>query len=88
MQGNRLLNENSFGSYAAEILLVKKWFPLILLVVFTVISIAALSGLARNVAQKRTLFSDPLCRMVWKKKKSYQIAQNLGDVKKLRTVRQ
>lgn len=72
----------------AEVLLVKKWFPLILLVVFTVISIAALSGLARNVAQKRTLFSDPLCRMVWKKKKPYQVAQNLGEAKKLKAVKQ
>jgi hypothetical protein len=58
-------------------LLVKKWFPLILLIVFIVISVAALSGLARNLAQKRTLFSDPLYRVVWKKKKPYRIAKNL-----------
>ena len=63
--------------YAKEVMLIKKWFPLILLVVFTVISLSALSGLARNLAQKRILFSDPLYRVVWKKKKPYQVARNL-----------
>ena len=65
------------GVYAKEVALVKKWLPLMLLIVFTVISITALSGLARNLAQKRTLFSDPLYRVVWKKKKPYRIAKNL-----------
>lgn len=68
--------------------MLKKWFPLILLIVFTAISVAALSGLARNVAQKRTLFSDPLCRVVWKKKKPYQVAQIMAQARKLKTVKQ
>ncbi|SCX80346.1 hypothetical protein [Nitrosospira sp. Nsp13] len=57
-------------------LLVKKWLPLILLIVFIVISVAALSGLARNLAQKTTVLSDPLCKVVWKKKKPYQFANH------------
>jgi hypothetical protein len=73
--------------YAKEIVLIKKWFPLILLVVFTVINIAALSGLARNLAQKRTLFSDPLCRVVWKKKKLHRNTRNLTQESDLITVR-
>jgi hypothetical protein len=48
--------------------LVKRCLPLIILVIFTVISIAALNGLARNIAQKRDFFSDPLCtKALWKK---------------------
>ncbi len=74
------------GVYAKEVVLIKKWFPLILLVVFTVISITALSGLARNLAQKRTLFSDPLCRVVWKKKKLHRITRNLTQESDLITV--
>jgi hypothetical protein len=83
--------EISFGCwgvvYAKEVVLIKKWFPLILLVIFTVISITALSGLARNLAQKRTLFSDPLCRVVWKKKKLHRIARNLTQASDLITVK-
>ena len=75
------------GVYAKEVVLIKKWFPLILLVVFTVISITALSGLARNLAQKRTLFSDPLCRVVWKKKKLHRMARNLTQASDLITVK-
>jgi hypothetical protein len=66
--------------------LVKKWFLLILLIVFTMIGVAALNGLARNVAQKRTFFGDPLCRAVWKKKKPHQIARNLTQARKLEAV--
>jgi len=79
--------EISFGEYAKEVLLVKKWFPLLLLIVFTVISIAALSGLARNVAQKRILASDPLYRTVGKKKKPHRIARNLPQARELATAR-
>ena len=67
--------------------MVKKLVPLILLIIFAMISVAALSGLARNVAQKRTLFSDPLCKAVWKRQKPYQFAQNLAEVRKLKTVK-
>lgn len=66
-------------------LLVKKWFPLILLIVFTVISVAALSGLARNLAQKTTVLSDPLCRVIWKKKRPYQFAQTMAQARRLQT---
>lgn len=70
-----------------EIRLLKKWFPLILLIVFTAVSVAALSGLARNVAQKRTLVSDPLYRVVWKKKKSHRVMQNMAHARKLNAVK-
>ncbi|MDN5753825.1 MAG: hypothetical protein L0H15_11205 [Nitrosospira sp.] len=73
-------------NYARKIPLVKKLVPLILLVVLAMVSVAALSGLARNVAQKLTFFGDPLCRMVWKKQKRYQIAQNLAEVEKLKNI--
>ncbi|WP_151898929.1 hypothetical protein [Nitrosospira lacus] len=63
--------------------MVKKWFPLILLIVFTIISMAALTGLARNLAQKTTVLSDPLCKAVWKKKKPYQFAQAMGQARRL-----
>ena len=66
--------------------MVKKWFPLILLIVFTIISMAALTGLARNLAQKTTLLSDPLCRVVWKKKKPYLLAQTMAQARELQTV--
>jgi hypothetical protein len=47
---------------------MKRCFPLIILVIFTVTGIAALNGLARNIAQKRDFFSDPLCaKALWKK---------------------
>ncbi|MEO6824097.1 MAG: hypothetical protein ABI167_05110 [Nitrosospira sp.] len=66
--------------------MVKKWLPLLLLIVFAIISIAALSGLARNVAQKRILVSDPLYRTVGKKK-PHRIARNLPQAKELATAR-
>ena len=47
--------------------MIHRWLPLILLAVFTTISILALSGMARNIAQKRTIFGDPLCKVVWKR---------------------
>lgn len=64
--------------------MVRKWFPLILLILFTVISVAALSALARNVAQKRTILSDPLCKVVWNKEKPYQITQTMAQAGKLK----
>lgn len=67
--------------------MLKKWLPLILLIVFTVVSFAALSGLARNVAQKRILFSDPLYRVVWKKKKPHQVARNITQARELKSVK-
>ncbi|SFN36354.1 hypothetical protein SAMN05216386_0654 [Nitrosospira briensis] len=45
----------------------KKRLPLTVLVICTIISIAALNGLARNIIQKRDVFSDPLCNRVWQK---------------------
>jgi hypothetical protein len=47
---------------------------------------AALTGLARNLAQKTTLLSDPLCRVVWKKKKPYLLAQTMAQARELQTV--
>ncbi|MEO8991978.1 MAG: hypothetical protein ABI284_08585 [Nitrosospira sp.] len=48
--------------------LVKRRLPLIILVIFIATSIVALNGLARNIAQKRDFFSDPLCtEALWKK---------------------
>lgn len=47
--------------------MVKRWFLLITLVLFTLISVAALHGLARNIAQKRDLLSDPLCKVLWRR---------------------
>ncbi|SEK65797.1 hypothetical protein SAMN05216387_102295 [Nitrosovibrio tenuis] len=52
---------------AAEMKMIRRWLPLTLLAIFTMIGIFALSGMARNIAQKRTVFGDPLCKMVWKK---------------------
>ena len=62
--------------------MVKRWLPLILLVVFTVISMAALSAVAKNIAQKRTIFGDPLCKIVWKK--TYQVGRNASPTRKLK----
>lgn len=64
--------------------MVQKWFPLILLILFTVISVAALSRLARNMAQKRTILSDPLCMVVWNKKKPSQIPETMVQAGKLK----
>ena len=63
--------------------MVKRWLPLILLVVFTVISMAALSAVAKNIAQKRTIFGDPLCKIVWKK--AYQVGRNASPARKLKS---
>ena len=64
--------------------MVQKWFPLILLILFTVISVAALSRLARNMAQKRTILSDPLCMVVWNKKKPSRIPETMVQAGKLK----
>ena len=38
------------------------WLPIAILAIFLLISIAALAGLGRNIAQKRDAYSDPLCK--------------------------
>ena len=38
------------------------WLPVSILAIFLLISIAALAGLGRNIAQKRDAYSDPLCK--------------------------
>lgn len=38
------------------------WLPVAILAFFLLISIAALAGLGRNIAQKRDAYSDPLCK--------------------------
>ena len=58
-----------------------------LLVVFTVFSVAALNRLAWNMAQKRTVLSDPLCKVVWNKEKPYQITQTMIQAGKLKIER-
>lgn len=45
--------------------MVKRWFPLIILIIFALISIGALNRLARNMAEKRDFYSDPLCWTFW-----------------------
>ncbi|SOD41677.1 hypothetical protein SAMN06298226_1979 [Nitrosovibrio sp. Nv4] len=65
--------------------MVKRWLPLIILVICTILSIAALNGLARNIAQKRDVLSDPLCNRLWKK--TYHIGHTShakDDNKKMR----
>ena len=62
--------------------LVKRCLPLIILVIFTLTGIAALNGLARNIAQKRDFFSDPLCtKALWKK--TYHAGHNLPQASTL-----
>lgn len=70
--------------------LIKRCFPLVTLVIFTVISIAALNGLARNIAQKRDFFSDPLCtEALWKKTyhASHSLPQESTLPEKIKTVK-
>jgi hypothetical protein len=50
-----------------EASLLKRWFPLIILVIFALLSIGTLNRLARNMAQKRDFYSDPLCWTFWDK---------------------
>jgi hypothetical protein len=38
------------------------WLPVAILAIFLLISIVALAGLGRNIAQKRDAYSDPLCK--------------------------
>jgi hypothetical protein len=61
--------------------MIHRWLPLILLAIFTTISILALSGMARNIAQKRTIFGDPLCKVVWKR--TYQAEHDPAHVRAL-----
>ncbi|MBA4141831.1 MAG: hypothetical protein H0X43_02255 [Nitrosospira sp.] len=55
---------------------MKKSFPVVILIILVVISLMALSGLARNMAQKRDFYSDPLCKAFWKKPYPYQAGKN------------
>jgi hypothetical protein len=50
-----------------EVSLLKRWFPLIILVIFALLSIGTLNRLASNMAQKRDFYSDPLCWTSWDK---------------------
>ena len=60
--------------------MIKSSFPLIVLIIFAAISIVALHGLARNLAQKRDFYSDPLCKVFWKK---YQTRKNTSQARTL-----
>jgi hypothetical protein len=56
--------------------LIKSSFPLIILIIFATISVVALHGLARNLAQKRDFYSDPLCKVFWEKYQAQQKASH------------
>lgn len=62
--------------------MVKKWFLLIVLVFFTLISVTALHALAKNVAQKRDLLSDPLCKVLWRR--ASPASSNVAHARKAR----
>jgi hypothetical protein len=47
---------------AREVILRNIWLPVAILAIFLLISIVALAGLGRNMAQKRDAYSDPLCK--------------------------
>jgi hypothetical protein len=47
---------------AGEVILRNRWLPVAILVIFLLVSVAALAGLGRNIAQKRDAYSDPLCK--------------------------
>jgi len=64
--------------------MMQRWFPLLLLVIFGMIGILALSGMAKNIAQKRTVFGDPLCKAVWKK--TYQAGHDPSHPKAIAAV--
>jgi hypothetical protein len=68
------------GDHAKEVVLIKRWLPLMLLIVFTAISMAALSAMAKHMAQKRTIFGDPLCKIIWKK--TYPVGRNASPARK------
>jgi hypothetical protein len=55
------------GIMPGEVILRTRWLPLAILVVFLLISVTALSGVGRNIAQKRDAYSDPLCKAFWDK---------------------
>lgn len=61
--------------------MIQRWLPFLLLAIFTMISILALSEMARNIAQKRTVFGDPLCKVVWQK--THQAGQDPSHVRTL-----
>ena len=46
---------------------MQRWFPLLLLIIFTIVATLALIEMAKNYAQKRTVFGDPLCKGAWEK---------------------
>jgi hypothetical protein len=61
-----------------EVSLIKSCFPLVVLIIFAAVSVVALHGLARNLAQKRDFYSDPLCKVFWKK---YQTRKNTSQAR-------
>ena len=60
--------------------MIKSYFPLVVLIIFAAVSVVALHGLARNLAQKRDFYSDPLCKVFWKK---YQTRKNTSQARTL-----
>lgn len=60
--------------------MIKSCFPLVVLIIFAAVSVVALHGLARNLAQKRDFYSDPLCKVFWKK---YQTRKNTSQARTL-----
>jgi hypothetical protein len=60
---------------------MQRWFPLLLLIIFTIGATLALVGMAKNFAQKRTVFADPLCKGAWEK--MYRVEHNSTHEKSL-----
>lgn len=62
--------------------MIKSSFPLIILIVFAAISVVALHGIARNLAQKRDFYSDPLCKVFWEKYQARRKASHANNPEK------
>lgn len=62
--------------------MIKSSFPLIILIVFAAISVVALHGIARNLAQKRDFYSDPLCKVFWEKYQAGRKASHASNPEK------
>ena len=62
--------------------MVKSPFPLVILIIFAAISVIALHGLARNLAQKRDFYSDPLCKVFWEKYQAQRKANHARTLEK------
>ena len=58
---------------------MQRWSPYLLLIIFTIVATLALVGIARNFAQKRTVFGDPLCKAAWEK--MYQIEHDSAHMR-------